>query len=88
MKRGDSYAFAGVINGMRLAVLIRASEEEDRESDVDNDDNGNDRCRMARYTLRAKGLGPELKGTTNPVTVTISIDDNTGTSEVNARFGR
>jgi hypothetical protein len=36
----------------------------------------------------AKGRGAILKGTTNPVTVTISIGDNTGTTKVHADFER
>jgi hypothetical protein len=36
----------------------------------------------------AKGRGAILKGTTNPVTVTISIGGNTGTTKVNADFER
>jgi hypothetical protein len=92
VKRGKGYEFAGVINGVRLAVLIRHkhSEEGDRseDGDNDNDDKNNNRCTTATYTVFAKGSGPILKGTTNPVTVTITIGDNTGTTKVNADFER
>jgi hypothetical protein len=92
VKRHEGFEFAGVINGVRLAVLIRHkhSEEGDRgdDGDNDNDDKDNNRCTTASYTVFAKGRGPILKGTTNPVTVTISIGDNTGTTKVHAEFER
>jgi hypothetical protein len=78
VKSGESYEFGGVINGVRLAVLIRPND----------DDKNHDRCTQAKYTVMAKGSGSILRGTTNPVTVTISIDDNTGTTKVNADFER
>jgi hypothetical protein len=36
------------------------------------------------YTLLAEGRGANLKGTTNPVTVTLSIGNNTGTTKIHA----
>ena len=92
VKRHEAYEFAGVINGVRLTVLIRPkhSEEGDRgeDGDNDNDDKNNNRCTTATFTVFAKARGPILKGTTNPVTVIISIGDNTGTTKVQAEFER
>jgi Beta-propeller repeat len=106
VKRHRSYEFAGRINGVRLAVLIRRHHREwwDRDDDEDNDNDGrdhhdqdmdhhtdggdHDRCTTATYTLLAKARGNILKGTTNPVAVTISIGDNTRTTQVHARFER
>ena len=42
----------------------------------------------AMYTILAKARGDILKGTANPVAVTISIGDNTGTTKVHAHFER
>ena len=86
VKHDGGYSFEGVINGVSLEVLIRHkhSEEGDRgeNADNDNDDKNNNRCTTAKYTVLAKGRGANLKGTTNPVTVTISIGNNTGTTKV------
>jgi hypothetical protein len=38
------------------------------------------------YRFLAEGRGANLKGTTNPVTVTISIGNNTGTTKIHAEF--
>jgi hypothetical protein len=38
------------------------------------------------YTFLAEGKGANLIGTTNPVTVTLSIGNNTGTTQINAEF--
>ena len=38
------------------------------------------------YTLLAEGRGANLKGTTNPVPVTLSIRNNTGNTKIHAEF--
>jgi hypothetical protein len=38
------------------------------------------------YLFLAEGKGTNLSGTTNPVTVTLSIGNNTGTTHINAEF--
>ena len=38
------------------------------------------------YLFLAEGRGANLKGTTNPVTVTLNIGNDTGTIHINAEF--
>jgi hypothetical protein len=38
------------------------------------------------YRFLAEGKGAHLSGTTNPVTVTLSIGNDMGTTQINAEF--
>jgi hypothetical protein len=59
-----------VIDGVRIRVLI-----------IPHDDD-----RSQTYTLRAEARQANLTGSSNPVTVTVSIGDTTGTTGVIANF--
>jgi hypothetical protein len=41
-----------------------------------------------RYEFHAKGQGASLTGTTNPVPVSLTIGDDTGTTPVTAHIAR
>jgi hypothetical protein len=41
-----------------------------------------------RYAFDAEATGANLSGTTNPVQVSLSIDDDAGLTSVKAYFGR
>ncbi len=87
-RQGQGYEFRGTIGGVRLEVSIRHSCGDDgRDFDQSEDPNrrgceGND----AYYSLRAEGRGANLKGIANPVAVSVSIGDNSGTADVTADF--
>jgi hypothetical protein len=83
-RHGEVYEFEGVIRRVRLEVSIRQRCREDGR-DFDDSEGPNRRgCEGndAYYNLSAEGRGANLKGIANPVAVTVSIGDNSGTTDV------
>jgi hypothetical protein len=77
-----------VIGSVHLEVVIRRCGEEG-EDDVESARIGDSTkcpCEPNGYTLTTEARGANLKGTTNPVTVTLSIGNNTGTTHINAEL--
>jgi Beta-propeller repeat len=91
VEHDGGYRFEGVINGVRLVVLIKHGHRDGDEyhSDIEApQDDGSARCAREAdsYKFLAEGRGANLKGTTNPVTVTISVGGNTGATRIKAKL--
>ena len=88
-RQGEHYRFEGVIAGVHLEVSIvhLCRQRGDRDSDQPEDPNCHPcEANEAPYELTAEGNGANLSGITNPVAVTLSIGNNTGSAEVMAEF--
>jgi hypothetical protein len=93
VKHDEGDRFEGVINGVRLEVLIRhrRCDKNQNHGDVESlhdNEPAKCACEADSYTFLANGKDATLKGITNPVTVTISVGSNSGTTEINAKFKR
>jgi hypothetical protein len=89
-RRGESYFFKGVIDGVHLRVYIHHNYDEhyddnDLDQLQDHDSHGRE-GKKARYSLRAEGRGANLSGIANPVAVTITIGSNGDSTKVIADF--
>jgi len=78
----EGYRFEGIIHDVHLEVFIKHR----RRCDEAAEGNRHTKCQCTAdsFEISAQGEGAGLKGAANPITVTISIGDNTGTTQINA----
>lgn len=81
VRHDDLFQFEGIIKGTRLQMLIRHRNCEDG---IGSSNSMKCACNAGSYTLQAQGRGANLKGIANPVTVTLSIGNDTGTTQIRA----
>ena len=76
VQQGTSYSFHGEINGKPVAVLLQELREHTKGSTND--------CTGPKYSLYALVRSINLGPLTNPVTVTVTIGDKSGTTQLQA----
>ncbi len=89
MKEDGGYHFQGRINGVSLDVQIKhrhCGSKDDNVEIANNDGSKKCPCTTESYRFLAEARGANLKGTSNPVSVSITIGNNSGTTQINADF--
>ncbi|RXH58944.1 SBBP repeat-containing protein [Granulicella sibirica] len=86
VKDGAGYSYHGTINGVSIVTAITGAGPYTIPSNGSTPTPvaATGGCSKGKYILAATGRGAILTGLTNPVTVTVSIGDDSGTQKVNA----
>ena len=80
-----AFKYEGWINDVDLRITIEQGDRDDRDHEDRNDHDGQEDADQGKdYLFTAEGRGKILDGIANPVTVGLTIGDDTGTTTVKA----